>query len=103
MDVPTFKKRFPEFEHVNAQLVVQALSEAQRWVDPVTWGTFTDDGLAYYMADVLTTSPMGGATRMAEPKGDAISTYKKKFDELADIVSCGQFLTSGGNRFWRCP
>lgn len=93
MDIATFIAFRPEFAEVDATVIQSALDEASRRTPSSVWGTFTDDGVSLLAADIITESPMGGATRL-QP-GDT-STYRRRYDELAEIVGCGAFLVAGG-------
>lgn len=94
MDVSTFLLRFKEFRDTSPELVESAIQQATRWVDPNVWGTLADDGVAYKAAELLDGNPFGGSTRMDSTGGD--SPYKKEFDRMVEIVSCGSFLCAGG-------
>jgi len=75
----SFLAAFPEFKDTNPKLVETKIAEAQRWVAPSVWGTLTDDGVGYWAADVLATSPMGLNVKLAP---GATTTYRVQFDRL---------------------
>lgn len=92
MNVARFLDLRPEFRNVDPRIVQAALDEASRWVSPSVWGNKLDDGMSLWAADVIVTSPMGGATRL-DP--GTTSWYRQRIDDLLPTVACGRFLVAG--------
>lgn len=95
MDISTFLTEFGEFKDVDAEIVQGCLDRATRAVNARVWGDLADDGIAWKAAHYLTTTPLGGGTRLqADPS--KTSTYQAEFERLEGIVGCGGFLVAGG-------
>lgn len=96
MDYPTFIARRPEFSQVQAIYVNASLVDAAEQMDPTVWGAKFDQGQMWLAADLLTTSPYGGATRMVAGQGK--SWYREQYDRLLESLCLGVMV--GGGAPW---
>lgn len=86
--VSGFLARFPEFgeDRAPADLIASCLAEASRHVSTETWGDRADDGVLYWAAHLLATSPWGQQARLDPDKS---STYETAFRALQRSVVFG--------------
>lgn len=97
MDIPTLQAAQPEFKDVDPGVIQSAIDRATRNLDPTVYGAQIDDAILLQACDYMTTSPMGGGTRL---QGDPskTSTYRLQLDELTADCSAGWCLVAGGVR-----
>jgi hypothetical protein len=108
VNAATFVQHFPEFRDVDATLIEAKLAEASSRMglpgNEATWGCFATQGQPAKIADtaqgnlaadILITSPTGGATLMVADKSGKPSVYRQAYDDIVTGVCVGPFVTGG--------
>jgi hypothetical protein len=97
VDIPTLQTAQPEFKDVDPGVIQSAIDRATRNLDPTVYGAQIDDAILLQACDYMTTSPMGGGTRLQNDPAK-VSTYRRQLDELTAECGTGWFLVAGGTR-----
>ncbi len=89
-DHAAFVAAFPEFQGVSEEHIQVFLDLAAESVPEDPWGAHQQEGHLYLTAHLLSQSPYGMNSRLAnEGDKDASTTYGTRHRKLARMVACG--------------
>lgn len=92
--VDQIKAEFPEFAATDSGLIGFCLADAERLVDPGSFGTRTDDAVKYLACHLVALRPHGEQARLVESQepGGAKTTYERQYLAIKHSVVQAQMV-----------